>query len=233
MNDQARKETAEIATAHEDSNKAAHPKKATWSVTIPTFREPTPEEQAEGKTCDDKVVIEVPSDQLDGYFRATSERAVGEQVRAILEHQLGGIREDLVAAVRAANDSPEQPTTTDGEDVSPGVAKANGDPDTDAGMRVIAALGRSVRGAPPEDNGEKSAPETQSRFMRPKGYSNHRGVSMSTVKRWLRLGIPHQRLGPRLISIDVEAADEWLRSGGAEVAVKKAAVIKARTRRAS
>jgi hypothetical protein len=74
-------------------------KKATWSYIIPSFREPTPEERAEGKTCNDKIIIEIAADQLDGYFRAQGHRGVSKQIEAVIAHQLGGVREELVTAV--------------------------------------------------------------------------------------------------------------------------------------
>lgn len=47
-------------------------------------------------------------------------------------------------------------------------------------------------------------------------YAEHRGVSLSTVKRWIKLGLPSSmNVGVR--RINVEQSDEWLDSGGTNI----------------
>lgn len=47
-----------------------------------------------------------------------------------------------------------------------------------------------------------------------RSYAERQNVSVSTVRRWIRAGLPHTKLSPRIIRIDPNAADEWIRRGG-------------------
>lgn len=50
-------------------------------------------------------------------------------------------------------------------------------------------------------------PKPPPRFMTTKDYAEHRSVSTSTVKRWLRYGLPCSRYGRGLVRIVVADAD--------------------------
>jgi len=41
-------------------------------------------------------------------------------------------------------------------------------------------------------------------------------VGRNTVKAWIKQGMPVMRLGPRMIRIDVDAFDQWLKEKGTE-----------------
>jgi hypothetical protein len=45
-------------------------------------------------------------------------------------------------------------------------------------------------------------------------YAEHRDVGVSTVRRWIKRGLPHHQLGRKLIRVDVIKADAWLDNAG-------------------
>jgi hypothetical protein len=45
-------------------------------------------------------------------------------------------------------------------------------------------------------------------------YAEHRDVGISTVRRWIKRGLPHHQLGRKLIRVDVLKADAWLDDAG-------------------
>lgn len=51
-------------------------------------------------------------------------------------------------------------------------------------------------------------------FLDPDGFGARHKITADTVRRYVKAGMPHQRIG-RLIRIDVAQADAWLRDGGA------------------
>ncbi len=57
-------------------------------------------------------------------------------------------------------------------------------------------------------------------------YARARNVSLSTVKRWCRLGLPCARSG-RVVRVRVEDADHWNDSGAADAAIHRLASIQA------
>lgn len=63
-------------------------------------------------------------------------------------------------------------------------------------------------------------------------YAEHRRVSAYTVYRWVKAGMPHERLGGsrgKLLRIDVAKADAWHAAGGVAGAVERAARADARS----
>jgi len=64
-------------------------------------------------------------------------------------------------------------------------------------------------------------------FMDSDEYARRQRISPVTVRRYARLGMPHQRIGQRL-RVDVKAADEWIKGGGAARAIEESAQTSAR-----
>ena len=58
-------------------------------------------------------------------------------------------------------------------------------------------------------------------YMTVAAYAKHRACSPSTVKRWLKFGLPSARYGRGLVRVKVAEADRWVDSGAATRAVEE------------
>jgi len=56
---------------------------------------------------------------------------------------------------------------------------------------------------------------TEAKYMKVTDYAKRSGFCRSTVQELVRAGMPAIKVGKRGHKIDVRAADEWLRHGGA------------------
>ena|GEM_PF-4829966 len=74
------------------------------------------------------------------------------------------------------------------------------------------------------------AKEHEPKYMRVRDFARSRGYSESTIRSWVRVGMPHVPSG-RGSRILVAGADEWISAGGARLAIERRAV--AETRKAS
>lgn len=72
--------------------------------------------------------------------------------------------------------------------------------------------------------------DREPKYMRVRDFARSRGYAESTVRAWVRLGMPHVPAG-RGSRILVTGADEWIAAGGARLAIERRAV--ADTRKAS
>lgn len=54
----------------------------------------------------------------------------------------------------------------------------------------------------------ESSPPSKLEFMPIAAYAEYRGVCPATVRKWIKLGLPHQRIG-RVIRVRVAEADAW------------------------
>jgi hypothetical protein len=60
---------------------------------------------------------------------------------------------------------------------------------------------------------ESDRPNVEVLFMDAAAFAARRSVSASTVKRWIRQGLPHARLG-RIVRVKVADAERWLDNHG-------------------
>jgi excisionase family DNA binding protein len=63
-----------------------------------------------------------------------------------------------------------------------------------------------------QTSGKERAQPTVPELLTLAEYAQHRRASISTVRKWVRMGLPHSRIG-RLVRIDPAQADEWLERG--------------------
>jgi hypothetical protein len=66
------------------------------------------------------------------------------------------------------------------------------------------------------------APPAPAEWMTVKRFAQHRQVCASTIRKWIRLGMPHSRSG-RVVRVRLRAADEWVDGDGPRLAVKRLA----------
>lgn len=129
--------------------------------------------------------------------------------------------EQLEGVVRQAIGEVTQPAMADHRPpAEPGLTN-----EAKAGVRVLEALGRTVSPSAAVEQ-EPAAPK----YMKPDQFAAYKRVSRSTVYRWLKLGMPAQKLGPKLVRIKVENAEAWFDNGGPKKAIKRSATISSRTR---
>jgi hypothetical protein len=84
-------------------------------------------------------------------------------------------------------------------------------------------VGRAIDGAAALRRPEPPRPVRE--FMTPAEYAEYRGrgVTPDKVRFWANLPanpLPVDRLGPRLLQVRVEEADQWISAGGPEWAVR-------------
>lgn len=167
------------------------------------------------------LTFTVPGSQGAAVLRGLRSAALGDSLSAALDDHV----EKVAAVVREVASETLMAIS--------GHGRKDGDGDTaltdeaKEGVRVLEAIGKSL-GA---ENGKEPPPQDQRpRYMKPGQYADYKQVSKSTVYRWLKLGMPHQSLGPKLVRIRVEDAEAWHEAGGPKKAVQRSATIHSRTK---
>lgn len=101
---------------------------------------------------------------------------------------------------------------------------------TDAARATLHAIREQVNGLlaqleaappPPPPGPPRAAFET------PDDYAAHEGVTVESVYRWMRTGMPHRRVG-RYYRVDVAGARAWHDAGGVHQALRQGARAQAR-----
>ena len=87
-------------------------------------------------------------------------------------------------------------------------------------LRARAELDQAIAALPLEDG---PAPATYATVA---GFALRQGVSGSTVRSWVRAGLPCTKIG-RVVRIPIQQAEAWCSSGGANAAVRRLASVDA------
>jgi hypothetical protein len=93
----------------------------------------------------------------------------------------------------------------------------------DEAVKTIARALRQIADvldAPPAASAEQPAQEPKTLCV--EKYAKSRGFSVSSVRRWIKVGCPHILTG-RGARVVVAQADAWLAAGGARAAVERLA----------
>ena len=80
------------------------------------------------------------------------------------------------------------------------------------GNRVLLLQARALIDEALQHSGKEPSEPAAPELLTLAEYAHHRRASISTVRKWVRMGLPHSRVG-RLVRIDPAQADEWLERG--------------------
>jgi excisionase family DNA binding protein len=80
------------------------------------------------------------------------------------------------------------------------------------GNRVLLLQARALIDEALQTSGKERPQPSAPELLTLAEYAQHRRASISTVRKWVRMGLPHSRVG-RLVRIDPALSDEWLERG--------------------